>query len=105
MTDLGAKLTPGQLTFTIQEAATVLGISKSSAYEAAHRGELPVLRLGRRLLVTRTTLETLLGLSEPSSSRRADREKGPRRAHWIRLPDGVNTPTPDLAVRRWSSRV
>ena len=33
---------PDRLTWSITEAAQVLGISRASAYEAAHRGELPV---------------------------------------------------------------
>jgi excisionase family DNA binding protein len=40
-----------RLTWTIPEAARLLGISKDSAYEAAHRGELPVRVIGRRLLI------------------------------------------------------
>jgi transcriptional regulator of acetoin/glycerol metabolism len=31
-----------RLTWTVTEAARLLGISRASAYEAAHRGELPV---------------------------------------------------------------
>jgi transcriptional regulator of acetoin/glycerol metabolism len=30
-----------RLTWTITEAAQLLGISRATAYEAAHRGELP----------------------------------------------------------------
>jgi excisionase family DNA binding protein len=38
-----------RLTWTIAEAADLLGISRTSAYEAAHRGELPVKVIGRRM--------------------------------------------------------
>jgi excisionase family DNA binding protein len=96
-------LKPGQLTFTIQEAAEVLGISKSSAYEAAHRGELPVLRFGRRLVVTRVTLEALLGLSEPTPSGRPARRKRTRRAHWLLLPEGGTRTPPNRGLQRRSS--
>ena len=48
-------------TLTVEEAARVLGISRGVAYESARRGELPVVRLGRRLLVPRPRLEELLG--------------------------------------------
>ena len=41
----------GRLTYTLTEAAGRLGISRALAYEAAHRGELPVCRIGRRMLV------------------------------------------------------
>jgi excisionase family DNA binding protein len=39
-----------RLTWTITEAAQLLGISRATAYEAAHRGELPVRLIGRRML-------------------------------------------------------
>ena len=51
----------GRLTWTVTEAAGLLGISRASAYEAAHRGELPVRVIGRRLLVPRVALLRLLG--------------------------------------------
>ena len=38
-------------TITVTEAAKVLGISRTAAYEAARRGELPTRRLGHRLVV------------------------------------------------------
>lgn len=52
------------LTLTIEQAARALGISRGLAYEAARRGELPTIRLGRRLLVPRCRLLELLGASE-----------------------------------------
>jgi excisionase family DNA binding protein len=48
-------------TLTIEEAARVLGVSRGVAYDSARRGELPVIRLGRRLLVPKARLEDLLG--------------------------------------------
>jgi excisionase family DNA binding protein len=50
----------GRLTYTLAEAAQQLGISRWLAYEAAHRGELPVCRIGRRMLVPRAALLRLL---------------------------------------------
>ncbi len=38
-------------TITVSEAAVVLGLSRNSAYNAAARGEIPVLSVGHRLLV------------------------------------------------------
>jgi len=51
----------GRLTWTVTEAAELLGISRASAYEAAHRGELPIRVIGRRMLVPRVALLRLLG--------------------------------------------
>ena len=36
---------------TIEEVAQILGLGRSATYESARRGELPTLRLGRRVLV------------------------------------------------------
>jgi excisionase family DNA binding protein len=49
------------LTLTVEEAAKLLGVSRGTAYEAARRGELPTIRLGRRLLVPRARLYELVG--------------------------------------------
>ena len=48
------------LVLTIQEAAKILRIGRSDAYEAARTGELPVIQFGRRKLVPRAALEKLL---------------------------------------------
>jgi excisionase family DNA binding protein len=49
------------LTISVEDAARLLGISRGLAYEAARRGDLPVIRLGRRLLVPRARLLELVG--------------------------------------------
>lgn len=51
-------------TLTVEQAAEVLGISRRSAYRAVERGELPTLRLGRRLLVPTARLLALLGVEQ-----------------------------------------
>lgn len=48
-------------TMTISEAARELGISRNSGYEAARRGEIPTVRVGRLLLVPRVAFERMLG--------------------------------------------
>lgn len=50
-------------TVTIEQAGQMLGISRRSAYRAAARGDLPALRLGRRLIVPTARLLELLGMS------------------------------------------
>ncbi len=59
-----------RLTYTLTEAARRLGISRALAYEAAHRGELPVCRIGRRMLVPRAALARLLDQDEPAAGAR-----------------------------------
>lgn len=60
---------PDRLTWTITEAAQLLGFSRATAYEAAHRGELPVRLIGRRMLVPRSALLRLLEQDAPLNSR------------------------------------
>lgn len=55
-------------TMTVGEAARVLGISRSSAYECVRRGELRAVRLGRRLVVPRLVVDQLLAGDRPDSS-------------------------------------
>jgi len=50
-----------RLVLTVDEAAYLLNISRSLAYELIARGELPALRLGRRIVIPRVMLEELLG--------------------------------------------
>ena len=45
---------------TLDEVASLLRISRGSAYEAAKRNEIPTIRIGRRLLVPSDALERLL---------------------------------------------
>ena len=59
---------PARATLTVEQAANVLGISRGSAYEAIRRGEIPSIRLGRRILVPLPALERMLDLpAEPFS--------------------------------------
>ena len=47
-------------TLTVDQAAEVLGISRSSAYRAANANEIPTLRIGHRILVPAARLRELL---------------------------------------------
>lgn len=49
-------------TCTIDECARLFGIARGSAYAAAKVGELPTIRLGRRLLVPTAALARMLAL-------------------------------------------
>jgi len=50
----------GRLTLTIEETAKLLGIGRQLAYDRVKTGEIPVIKIGRRLLVPRRALEKLL---------------------------------------------
>lgn len=58
------------LTVSVIDAAQLLGISRAFAYELVARGELPSVRLGRRVVIPRKALEALVeasGVSEWSA--------------------------------------
>ncbi len=44
------------LTMTVSEAAALIGLSESATYDAVGRGELPAVRIGRRILIKRIEL-------------------------------------------------
>ena len=54
-------------TQTIDEAAKELGIGRNQAYAAARRGEIPTIRIGKRILVLREPLKRMLE-GEPNRS-------------------------------------
>jgi len=48
-----------KLTYSIAEAGAMLGLSKSKSYYAASHGQIPTIRVGRRLLVPRREFHTM----------------------------------------------
>ena len=63
------RTTPPQArTITVEEAATLLGISRSAAYRCVHLGQIPTVRLGRKFKVPLDALERLL--SSPGTAQR-----------------------------------
>ncbi len=61
-------------TISVREYAAFIGVSADTAYEAAARGELRVLRLGRRVLVPTAPVLEALGLAAMT---RLDRRSDP----------------------------
>jgi excisionase family DNA binding protein len=58
--DSEVPMTTNRLTLTVEEAGTLLGISRTLAYELVRRGEIPSLRLGRRVVVPVHALELMV---------------------------------------------
>jgi excisionase family DNA binding protein len=54
-------------TLSVPEAAEQLGVGRNAAYEAAKRGEIPVIRIGRLLRVPVIALERMLASAGPRS--------------------------------------
>lgn len=53
-------ITKETLTLTIPQVAEILGISRGLAYQLARSGQLPVLRLGNRMLMSRIRLDEFI---------------------------------------------
>ena len=51
---------PAQRTMSVTQAAEVLGISRTTAYECVRTGDLPALRLGGRIIVPTQAIDDLL---------------------------------------------
>jgi excisionase family DNA binding protein len=51
---------PTRLTVTVEEAAAALGISRGLAYALVRRGDIPSVRLGRRIVVPVRALDAVL---------------------------------------------
>lgn len=46
--------------YSVIDAAKILGISRSTLYELISAGEIEIVKLGRRTLITRPTLESFV---------------------------------------------
>jgi len=62
-TTVSALLSGDRLVVSVAEAGQLLGVSRAFAYELAARGELPTIRLGRRVVVPKVALLAMVGIS------------------------------------------
>ena len=53
-----------KLTGTVEESAEVLGISRNSAYEGVKEGQIPSIRVGKRIVVLWGPLMRKLGAGD-----------------------------------------
>ncbi len=65
-----------KLTLTVDEAASCRGIGRNSAYEAIARGEIPAIKVGKRLLIPRVALEKMLSGNDSKSDEAIEKDKG-----------------------------
>ena len=54
-----------RLTLSVPETAKVLGIGRNLCYDRIKMGEIPAIRIGRRILVPRSALGKLLADPRP----------------------------------------
>jgi excisionase family DNA binding protein len=57
-----------KLTYNVSEAAIRLGVSLPSLYQAIRKGEVPVIRIGHRILIPISALEAKLLATAGSKS-------------------------------------
>jgi len=56
------------MTYSVEEVATMLGIARGKAYEHVRSGEIPSIRMGRRLLIPRARFHAWLnGRTRPAA--------------------------------------
>jgi len=85
-----------RLTISVVEAGRRLGVGKNAAYDAARRGEIPVLRIGRRMVVPIAAFEAMLAVqskllvtaTELVTRMRRD-DAGARDHDTVRVPGGA----------------
>lgn len=49
--------------YTVRECAEILNMNVCSAYDAIHRGDIPHIKIGGRLLVPKAKLDAMLGVA------------------------------------------
>lgn len=54
------KMNTERLTLTVQEAARLLGLSRNSAYQGIATGDIPHIKVGKRILVPRLAFQKML---------------------------------------------
>ena len=59
-----------RLTLSVPEAAKVLGIGRNLCYDRVKTGEIPAIRIGRRILVPLSALEKFLAAPKSLNSHR-----------------------------------
>lgn len=67
MTNQTEPTTDNRLTWTVEQAGDLLGISRPSAYAAVNTGDIPSIRVGRRLLVPKAALEKMLAAQQAAA--------------------------------------
>jgi excisionase family DNA binding protein len=57
-----------RLTYTVEEAAKAIGVSRGLAYELVRRGDLRTVHVGRRVVIPRDAVRDFLGLRQEQPS-------------------------------------
>lgn len=55
-------------TYTVEEAAEILGIKRTLAYRLVRTGEIPAIKLGRRWVIPQNVLSNMLEVAPTTHS-------------------------------------
>lgn len=58
-----------KIRYAVGELAVKLGLSTETVYRGIQRGEIPHLRVGRRIILPKTAIDAWLANAEPRASR------------------------------------
>ena len=61
-------MTKKKLTGTVDEAAEAAGVSRNSAYEGVKTGQIPSIRIGKRILVLWVPFLRMLGAEDEEAA-------------------------------------
>jgi Helix-turn-helix domain len=84
----------------MEEAGDLQGISRGSAYNRVRTGQIPALRMGRRLLVSRGSLEELLGHALPPPGKEPAQGSPARKVETKADRESRASPLPHLLPRQ-----
>ena len=62
------QMNDNKMVLTVSEVSKKLGLSRNSTYEGLRRGEIPYIRVGKRLLIPKAALDNLLSGAEGARS-------------------------------------
>jgi excisionase family DNA binding protein len=63
-----------RLIVTVDEARRMMGLSRGSMYQAINTGQVPSIRVGRRILIPRARLEQILNGMQQGEKSDSDKE-------------------------------
>ena len=88
-----------RMTYSVDEAAALLGVSKSKLYDSVRNGELRAIQIGRRVVIPCDVLEELVGpISSPTDgAEAAPRGPAPLGAQGPSTPGGADINAVHLA--------
>ena len=65
-------MTDDRLTYRVDEAAQITGLSRSTLYRVASKKELPLIKVCGRTLISRADLTAMIERMRPSQARSAE---------------------------------